>query len=509
MKFFPSTGITSLPSKKNLRKMKNIKTIFAVGTIVLLSASGCKKDFLDRAPISQMNGNNFYKTADDMKAALASVYSGLQTGGMYYSSMHVIGEMRSDNTEITDPNAGADLLAIDRFENLPTTSISSTTWAGHYQAIQAANIVLDKIEAVNMDAGLKARYAAEAKFLRALMYFNLVRIFGDVPLVIKMINNPQEGYAYGRNPSAEVYAQIVSDLTEAEAILPHEFTGADIGRATKGAAAALLGKVYLTQRRFDLAAPQLKKVIDNVALNKYQIMPTYAGVFGISNENNRESIFEVQFKKGATNEGSPFTNQFAPIGSGTAVVSVGNPLGQNIPTADMNNAYEAGDLRKAVSMRNSYVLNGNTVQHNYIIKYAGVPAAYLDSDNNWIVLRYADVLLMYAEALNEQGYVADGPAFTYLNQIRNRAGLPPKTSNNADLSLRLADQAAFRLAIEQERRVELAFEGHRWFDLVRTNRALAVMASKGMQSHHVVFPIPQTQIDINPALIKQNTGYPN
>ncbi len=114
---------------------------------------------------------------------------------------------------------------------------------------------------------------------------------------------------------------------------------------------------------------------------------------------------------------------------------------------------------------------------------------------------------MYAEALNEQGYVADGPAFTYLNQIRTRAGLPSKTSNNTDAALRVADQAAFRLAVEQERRVELAFEGHRWFDLVRTNRAQAVLGSLGMQAHHVVFPIPQSQIDINPSLIVQNPNY--
>lgn len=486
-----------------------MKTILAVGITFLLAANGCKKDFLERSPISQMNGNNFYKTDEDMKNALAAAYGGLQYSGLYYSSMHIIGDLRSDDTEITNPAAGTDMEAVDRFQNLPTTSISSTTWAGHYQAIQSVNIVLEKIQGVAMDPNVKARYSAEAKFLRGLMYFNLVRIFGDVPLVLKMINNPQEGYSYGRTPAADVYQQIIKDLSEAEAVLPHEFTGADIGRATKGAAAALLGKVYLTQKRFDLAASQLKKVIDNVTLNKYQLMPTYAGVFGIANENSRESIFEVQFKKGAAGEGSPFANQFAPIGSGTAVVSVGNPLGQNIPTADISNAYEANDVRKAVSMRNSYVLGANTVQHNYIVKYAGVPAAYLDSDNNWIVLRYADVLLMYAEALNEMGYVADGAAFTYLNQIRTRAGLPSKTSNNVVPELRVPDQAAFRLAIEQERRVELAFEGHRWFDLVRTNRALTILGSKGMQSHHVLFPIPQGQIDINPSLIKQNPGYPN
>lgn len=489
--------------------MRNIKTLFAAGVIVLLSASSCNKDFLELAPISQQNGNNFYKTAEDMKNALTAAYGGLQFGGTYYSSIHVIGDLRSDNTEITNVNAGADQDAVDKFQNLATNSISSTTWSGHYQAIQYANTVIEKIEGVNMDENLKARYSGEAKFLRALLYFNLVRIFGDVPLVTKVINNPDEGYSYGREPLTNVYNQIISDLKDAETALPYEYTGGDIGRATKGAAMGLLGKVYLTQKNWSLAATKLKELIDAAALTKYQILPSYASVFGVANENNRESMFEVQFKKAASGEGSPFTNQFAPIGSGSAVVSVGNPLGQNIPTADMNNAYEANDARKAVSMRTSYVLGGNTVNHNYIVKYSGIPAANIDNDNNWIVLRYADVLLMYAEALNEQGYVADGPAFDYLNQIRNRAGLGAKTSNNSDLALRVADQAAFRLAIEQERRVELAFEGHRWFDLVRTDRALDLLASKGMEAHHHIFPIPLSQIDINPGVITQNPFYTN
>jgi len=487
--------------------MKNIKTLFAAGIIILLSASSCKKDFLDLAPTSQQNGNNFYKTAEDMKNALTAAYGGLQYGGVYYSSMHIIGDLRSDNTAITNVNAGADQDAVDKFVNLPTNSISSTTWSGHYQAIQSSNIVIEKIQSVAMDETLKAQYIGEAKFLRALLYFNLVRIFGDVPLVTKAIKNPQEGYEYGRESVANVYNQIISDLTDAEANLPYEYTGPDIGRATKGAAMSLLGKVYLTQKSWELAAQKLKQVIDNDALTKYQILPDYADIFGTTNENNRESIFEVQFKSSSAGEGSPYTNQFAPIGSGSAVVAVGNPLGQNIPTADMSIAYEASDARKDASMRTSYVLNGNTVTHNYIIKYSGTPAANIDGDNNWIVLRYADVILMYAEALNELSYVPDGPAFTYLNQIRNRADLASKTSDNPDASLRITSQEDFRLAIEQERRVELAFEGHRWFDLIRTDRALSIMAARGMEPHHVVFPIPQAQIDINPDFIVQNAGY--
>lgn len=319
-----------------------------------------------------------------------------------------------------------------------------------------------------------------------------------------MINNPSEGYAYGREAAGNVYEQIVSDLKEAGAVLPEQIAGAEIGRATRGAATALLGKVYLTRAQWDLAAQTLKALIE---MGTYQLLPNYVNLFGAANENSRESIFEVQFKKGSSGEGSPYTNQFAPIGSGTAVTGLGNPLGQNIPTDAIAAAYEAGDLRKNASMQSTYTLNGNTVTHNYVAKYLGQPAANLDSDNNWIVLRYADVLLMYAEALNELGFEVNGEAFLYLNQVRNRAGLAPKTSNNPDPSLQIASQASFRLAIERERRVELAFEGHRWFDLVRTNRALAVLAPLGMKAHHVLLPVPNSQIEINPGVVTQNPGY--
>ena len=156
--------------------MKTSHKLITICAVALLTGSSCKKDFLDLAPISQQNSNNFYRTGEDMKNALSSVYSALQYGGMYYSSMHIIGDLRSDNTEITDPAAGADMQAVDMFTNNAVTSISSTTWNGHYQGIQSANIVINKIDAVNMDATLKARYKAEARFLRALMYFILVRI---------------------------------------------------------------------------------------------------------------------------------------------------------------------------------------------------------------------------------------------------------------------------------------------------------------------------------------------
>ncbi|MDR7129694.1 hypothetical protein J2X69_002039 [Algoriphagus sp. 4150] len=487
--------------------MKNILKYSSLCALLVILMSACNSDFLDLAPISQENSTNFYKTASDMENALTAVYGSLQYGGTYYSSMHVIGELRSDNTEITNPNAGANLQAVDDFTNDAVNSISSTTWNAHYQGIQAANIVIDKIVEVSMDEELKARYVGEAKFLRALLYFNLVRIYGDVPLVLQMITNPEQGYAFTRNSVEEVYAQIIADLTVAETDLPYSYASAEAGRATKGAAMALLGKVYLTRKDWQAASQKLKDVIDASGQTGYRLMDSYGDIFGPTNENNAESIFEVQFSSSSNGEGSPFTNQFAPIGSGTAVVAVGNPLGQNIPTGDMDAAYGENDLRKEYSMATSYQLNGNEVMHNYILKYSGTPAAYLDSDNNWIVLRYADVLLMYAEALNEISFQPDGEAFVLLNQIRSRAGLPEMTSSASGPEYLITSQQEFRDAVAKERRVELAFEGHRWFDLIRTDEALNVLSDKGMQSHHVLFPIPQSQIDINPGVIEQNPGY--
>ncbi|MBC6491398.1 RagB/SusD family nutrient uptake outer membrane protein [Flavihumibacter stibioxidans] len=485
------------------------KYIFYISAAAALGLTGCSKDFIELAPVSQNNVVNFYKTAADMKIAVNAAYGALQYSGQYFSAMHEIAEVRSDNTGILDVQTGLNVVEIDIFTNQSSNTLLNNMWNDHYRGIQQCNIVIDRIDAINMDAATRDRYVGEVKFLRALMYFNMVRTFGDLPLVIKEIRNPEEGYAYTREPVDAVYAQIIADLKEAEAKLPAIYTGTEIGRATSGAAKSLLGKVYLTRKDFTAAAAKLKEVIDGTATSKYMLLSNYEDIFKVTNENHRESIFDVQFKKGGTGEGSPFTNQFAPRSSGVIVSKVGPGLGYNIPTQDMEDAYETGDLRKDLSMANGYMNGASFVASKYIKKYLDVPFQANDADNNWPVLRYADVLLMYAEALNELGYVADGPAFDYLNQIRTRAGLQPKTAVNAEPSLQIADQAAFRLAIEQERRVELAFENHRWFDLVRTDRAIAVMAAHGIsiQPYQLLYPIPQSQIDINPEMIKQNPGY--
>lgn len=482
-------------------KLYKILTFLLTGLFI----SSCSQQYLDLNPISNATTDNFYKTGDDIRNAVSGSYAAIQADGIIGNS-YVFGEIASDNTLPVASGSITDQDEFDRFYIKTTNPYINGRWNDSYSAIARFNTILDKVGGITMDESLKSRYVGEVKFLRGLVYFYLVQTFGDVPLVTKAINDPDEGYAYTRNPKAEVYAQIEKDLSEADGALPITYTGADIGRATKGAAKALLGKVLLTEKKYPQAVAKLKEVID---LNVYTILPSYADVFRVANKNHKESVFDVQYKSGGAGEGNPWPNLFAPQNSGNAVINFsGN--GNNQPTDDLVKSFEAGDVRKDLSLATSYVnASGQTVQASYVKKYFDTPVVNNDNGNNIPVIRYADVLLMYAESLNEVGYQATGPALTYLNQIRTRAGLKAKTT--ADIP----DQQSFRLAMEQERRVEFAFEGQRWFDLVRTGRAIAVMNSKKDQirlvnlltDNNLVFPIPQSQIDINKDKIKQNPGY--
>ncbi len=477
-----------------------MKTKHILFGLLTLSLTACKEQFLDLSPVSAVGTTSFYKTQSDMLAALSAGYGALQSSGQYGQN-YIYAELPSDDTRPVLSGSVTDQDEFDKFYLRTTNPFLLTRWSDSYRGIYRTNSIIDRLAGVTMDETLKKRIGGEAQFLRALMYFNLVRSFGGVPLVITEITDPLQGYTYGRAPVADVYVQITKDLTEAEAALPERYTGADIGRATRGAAKALLGKELLTQRKYAEAATKLKEVID---ANTFSLMPNYADLFKTANKNNRESIFEIQYKKGNLGEGSNWANQYAPENSGNAVIQFGGS-GNNQVTTDLENAYEPGDIRKNISFATSYTnAQGNKVDYYYIRKYLDPPTVNNDSEDNWYVLRYADVLLMYAEALNETGQTA--AALPYLNQVRKRVGLADKV---------ITAQADLRLAIEQERRVELAFEGHRWFDLVRTGRALPVLQAKAaaigiktaITENNLLFPIPQSQIDINPDKIKQNPGY--
>ena len=383
-------------------------------------------------------------------------------------------------------------------------------WKAAYKVINRTNTVLGRIDGIEINTELANRYKLECKFIRALMYFNLVRVYGDVPLVLKEISI-SESYDILREPKENVYNQIIADLKEAQG-LPVSYSTAEDGRATQGAAKALLADVYMTLHKYAEAETILAEIINSGRYSLLENTPGslnidgYKNVFSPVNHNSKEGIFEIQFLKGGYGEGSNYANNFAPENSGTNVVAVGGTGGNNIPEMDIYNAYEEGDLRRDFSMSLGYYdnrKNNEWVESRYVCKFMDVPYQNNDASNNYPVIRYADVILMYAEALNQNGKTAE--ACKYLNMTRRR-GFGYQTTETSPVDLQTTDKAQFALMVEQERRVELAFENHRWFDLIRTGRAVEVMKSKGfsLNETNLICPIPQKQIDVNPKLTQND-----
>lgn len=458
---------------------------------------GCKK-FVDLSSPTVVRTDQFFKTQADITAAVTGMYNSLRG---YYNSFYIVAEIPSDNTQANGYTLPQ--LPMDQLTWVVNSSDVFNNWSSSYASIARANIILDKIDAVSMAEDLKEQYKGEAKFIRALMYFNLVRFFGNIPLIVHEIKTEEEAYSYPQVPEQDVYKQITTDLKEAIAVLPATYSADKIGKVTKGAARSLLGKVLVTNKQYADAIPILENVIN---AGNYSLLTDYATVFDTKNKNNAETIFSVQYLgNSGYGEGSQFSITFAPFGSGEDITSGGQPAGANEGTLDLYNAFETGDLRKNVAIAR-FALTGAY----YTRKYLDKPIAGNEGDNNWIVIRYADVLLLYAEAVNETG--ATGNAFAPLNEVRSRAGLSILSG---------LDQDALRTAIQIERRVELCFEGHRWFDLLRTGTMLSVMAAYkekysdaggydvknyAVTPNKILFPIPFNEISLNNKLI-QNNGY--
>ena len=472
------------------------------------SFSSCS-DFLEQNPQTDLSENDFYKTADDILSAVNGVYSSLQEGDIY-GNWYVFGEIPSDNTRNQLSGSVTTQNEFDQFYIDTQNSMIANFWKAAYKVINRTNTVLGRIDGIEINTELANRYKLECKFIRALMYFNLVRVYGDVPLVLKEISI-SESYDILREPKENVYNQIIADLKEAQG-LPVSYSTAEDGRATQGAAKALLADVYMTLHKYAEAETILAEIINSGQYSLLENTPGslnidgYKNVFSPVNHNSKEGIFEIQFLKGGYGEGSNYANNFAPENSGTNVVAVGGTGGNNIPEMDIYNAYEEGDLRRDFSMSLGYYdnrKNNEWVESRYVCKFMDVPYQNNDASNNYPVIRYADVILMYAEALNQNGKTAE--ACKYLNMTRRR-GFGYQTTETSPVDLQTTDKAQFALMVEQERRVELAFENHRWFDLIRTGRAVEVMKSKGfsLNETNLICPIPQKQIDVNPKLTQND-----
>jgi hypothetical protein len=476
-------------------------------------AGGCTD--LDVANPNQPSTGTFWQTGNDAIAGINATYNALQNNGTYGRWYVFVGDLRSDIGRVQSP--WTDLSNFTKFTFVSTDfEVNAEVWRHTYEAIFRANQVIAYVPDIQGNPTLTNRVVGEAKFIRGLLYYNLVNFYGGgIPLVVEPSDPTSRPTA---STSEAVYAQIEKDLTEAAAALPVSYSGADVGRATSGAARALLGKVQLQQRKWAQASATLGQVI---ASNQYDLVANYADNFTINNENNRESVFEVQFgdrtylpngMRGLNIakmvgpcgpgfcDGRPTRWYFDQLNASRTVAGGADPRlnatlfynapGQMVYNRTFQDRYPAGDPNANevfFKKYGDYYLPGTTEQD-------------WDSGINFRVIRFADVLLSQAEALNEQGQTA--AAAPLLNRVRARANLAPTTATT---------QAAMREAILLERALEFGLEGQRHFDLLRQNRFDATALPRDPEFSTFApgrqyLPIPQTEINLNPN-IKQNTGY--
>ncbi len=477
---------------------------------IALLASSCEK-FLEETPESFITSENLFTNQDGALAGLNAAYAALKNFRNSGRAM-LIGVVGTDEAQLGIDEAGVnDRLGLDAYDgNLnPQSPAVTQMWRVIYTGIGRANALIQNVPAISMSDATKKQILGEARFLRALNYFWAVQLWGDVPLIEKVIDNADQ-YNYPRKPQQEIYNFIIADLTAAETDLPESYTGANLGRATRGAAKALLGKVYLSApapiRDYTKAAAKLGEVVTS---NRYILLPNYADLFDITKENNQESIFEVQFL-------SPDQTNNMSFATGSRAIPdnlLGGGYAWFIPTDFHFNSYEATDKRKAVTFRTEFfnaagqqVTTANNAEHlkPHVKKFEDPANRNLNGKNTY-VLRYADVKLMYAEALNELGRTGD--AIRELNDVRRRAEAAELGNN--------ATQAELRDAILTERRKELAFEGWRWFDLKRTGRLVSLAgqhnprAAGRVADKNNFYPIPLDEINNNEGINPehQNPGY--
>ncbi len=454
--------------------------------LTIISVSSC--DFLDETPKDFLSPANFYETENDAVAAVNAVYD--QLG--YYGSLWQLGERPSDNLE--DGPVGRDVsLELHTFTWNSATGIFGGVWQQLYRSINLANTALEQIPGIEMNEEFKGRLIGEVKFLRALNYFDLVRNFGGVPITTTSTSSFNNLFST-RNTSEEVYELIIEDLEEAEDLLPLSYSSGDQGRVTRGAAKALLARVLLYEGDFSGAAQKAKEVMD---LNEYDLVTNVDDLWMVANENSIEHIFSVQYQAGI--QGSGFSSSFAVRGGEPPLTGFSTAIVRQ----DLLDSFDPSDERRAASILESYTFPDGTVKtyDPHVWKFYDETAIDpTEGNTNWPVIRFAEVLLIYAEAVNESNNGPNQEAYDAINAVRDRAGL-------TDLPMGLS-QTQFREALLDERRWELCFEGHRYYDLKRNNQLKTTMSTLGInvEDKHLLYPLPLREMDANPNLV-QNADY--
>ena len=473
---------------------------------------------LEENPVDRYVVGNFYSGPSDAEAAVTAVYQ--QLLNIYQRQICLMNELPADDEKNGLGMPNQFLQDLEYLRHTSENQFVRETWQYNYSGIARANTAINNIPVINMDETMKNRLIGEAKFLRALYYFNLVRFFGDVPLLLKLESIDD---AFGaRTPKEEVYDQIIDDLLFAENNLPVSYSDKDIGRATKGAAIILLGKVYLTMHEYQSCVSKLAQVVENESVYGYGLHEHFGYNWEKDTENGKEMVFSIEFMDppGYGNGQMGMDGPKYSIPGGFGPLGLSNCNEADIPTMDLYTQFLDEDERKAETFRTNFIsLKDGLVRISSIpifVKYweENEPVTS-NSDANIHVFRYADALLMYAEALNEVGQTEN--AHTYLNRVRERA------FNSTDHNYSGLSQEDFRTAVWQERRLEFVMEGHRWFDLVRTGTFVQRMKdhsaleaqlaesskaeiAQNVKDYMILMPIPQREIDLNDQLV-QNPGY--
>lgn len=493
--------------------MKNL--IILIFALIILS--GCKDNFLELYPKATLSEGSFYQTEVELILLANGCYVPMRD---YEKNQHwILAELISDNASFQNNvrTGEASRGVIDQFILSSDNATYSGFWNLSYNGITRCNKLLSEIDrptTVWSKLSLRDRSRGEALFLRALYYFNLVRQFGGVPLVLEPITS-QAAVDIKRSKDTQVYDRIILDLKEAAAAFAKAKDVEENGRANENSAMALLGKVYLTIGNHAEAEKALSTVMSS---GKYTLLPEYADVFNPAKKDFKETIFAIQYSENSPELANNFIFTFAPHTSAGAVTGRPNiniiAAGWNQPTDDLINAFEAGDKRKAVSIGFWNGLDWDNIVKPipYCAKYkAPISAPDNRCGDNLPILRYSDVLLMYAEALVEQGKVSQ--AISSVQLVRNRAGLTSP--------IKASDAASLRTLIAKERQTEFCFENQRWYDLKRTGKAIEVMTAHGkrekaakvflypesytLNSNKLLSPIPVSEVSINK--LDQNPSY--
>jgi hypothetical protein len=514
--------------------------------VSFLSFSSCKKSFLDVPPQGQESPTLDPNIAlDEVTAAYnglittdptgASAFNGFDVHGLFFITVTNIMSDDADKGSYAGDQGPAN--DIDNFTLTSDNTYVAGLWSGYYAAISRTNNALNSLAQAALDSNTVRIRSGEMRFLRAYFYFNLVRMFGDVPLVLKVPTGPKDTDSsfYYRSPVSDVYNKgIIPDLQYAVTNLPLKTQQTDVGRATKGGAETLLAKVYLYLKNWQMADSLTQDVINS---GQYQLVPDYSTIWRQVGDNNAESIFEVETGiYGSADYGVPeyceFQGPRQDNGMGTPTTPWNNPeawnpfndggFGFDTPTPNLVNSYEPGDLRKAATIINLPASGPpDTLYDGFVVptmigiqEYYNYKAWHSEMKNypeaffgdrsrkqkNIHLLRYAEVLLINAEAANELNN--SGTAIADLNQVRSRAGLGPTSA---------ASQTDLRTAIWNERRVELAMEHDRFWDLVRQGRAAQVMQASGktnfVAGKNELLPIPSAEIAISAGKLTQNLGF--